>query len=116
MKVIDVNSSNTETVKFNSQTCTAGGGVASLCTLSLATSNAHSSYILQSGTCGLRKALKDLGTSGGEVIVDQRFYDEGWHAGYDHRYQSPGRSGTSVGPVYQKWSQCEWVRRMACSD
>jgi hypothetical protein len=77
VKIIDINSSLTETVAFNSVSCTTGGGVSSVCTLSLANSNTHSSYILRSGTCGLREALNDLGANGGEVIIDQRFYDDG---------------------------------------
>lgn len=77
VKVIDVVAANTETVAFNSNSCTTGGGVASVCTLSLAVANTHNSYVLRSGTCGLREALNDLGTNGGEVIVDQRFYDDG---------------------------------------
>src|SRR6266567_3708012 len=77
VRVIDINSSLSETVAFTANSCTSGGGVASVCTLTLATSNAHTSYILRSGTCGLREALNDLGGLGGEVIVDQRFYDDG---------------------------------------
>lgn len=77
VKIIDINSTLTETVAFNSNSCTTGAGVSSACTLSLANSNAHSSYILRSGTCGVREALNDLGGNGGEVIVDQRFYDDG---------------------------------------
>lgn len=74
VKIVDVNSSNTETVN----------GVApvfsgSTCNLPFSTSNTHTagSYTLRSGTCGLREALNDLGGQGGEVIVDQRFYDDG---------------------------------------
>ena len=77
VKIIDVVSANTETVAFNSNTCSTGGGVASVCTLSLAAVNTHNSYVLRSGTCGLQEALNDLGSNGGEVIVDQRFYDDG---------------------------------------
>lgn len=77
VKVIDVVSANTETVAITANSCGTGAGVSSACTLSLSTSNAHSSYILRSGTCGLREALNDLNGQGGEVIVDQRFYDDG---------------------------------------
>lgn len=77
VRIIDINSALSETVAFTSNSCTTGGGVASVCTLSIAASNAHTSYILRSGTCGVREALNDLGTGGGEVIVDQRFYDDG---------------------------------------
>jgi hypothetical protein len=77
VKIIDINSSLTETVAFNSNSCTTGAGVASVCTLSLANSNSHTSYVLRSGTCGLREALNDLGTAGGTVLVDQQFYDDG---------------------------------------
>jgi hypothetical protein len=74
VKIIDVNSSNTETV--NGVTPSFSGGT---CSLAFSTSNTHSagSYILRSGTCGLREALNDLGGLGGEVIIDQRFYDDG---------------------------------------
>ena len=74
VKIIDVNSAASETVN----------GVApvfsgSTCTLNLSPSNTHTSgsYILRSGTCGLREALNDMGNNGGEVIVDQAFYDAG---------------------------------------
>jgi hypothetical protein len=80
VKIIDINSSLTETVAFNSVSCTNGGGVASVCTLSLANTNTHTSYVLRSGTCGLREALNDLNGAGGEVIIDQRFYDDGCSA------------------------------------
>jgi hypothetical protein len=74
VKIIDVNSANTETV--SGVTPAYSGGT---CTLSFSTSNTHTagSYILRSGTCGLREALNDLGGLGGEVIIDQRFYDDG---------------------------------------
>ena len=74
VKIIDVNSAATETV--SGVTPSYSGGT---CTLSFSTSNTHSagSYILRSGTCGLREALNDLGGLGGEVIIDQRFYDDG---------------------------------------
>ncbi len=74
VKIIDVNSANTETVSGVAPTYSGGS-----CTLPFSTSNTHTagSYILRSGTCGLREALNDLGGNGGEVIVDQRFYDDG---------------------------------------
>lgn len=74
VKIIDVNPSYTETV--NGVAPTYSGGT---CTLSFSASNPHTagSYILRSGTCGLREALNDLGINGGEVIIDQRFYDDG---------------------------------------
>ena len=72
VNVIDVISANSEVVTLNSDTIS--GNIA---TLSLATSNSHSSFHLRSGTCGLREALNDLGSNGGEVIVDQKFYDDG---------------------------------------
>lgn len=103
VKVIDINSANTETVTFTSNTCTTGGGVASVCTLSLNTSNTHTSYILRSGTCGLREALNDLGTGGGEVIVDQRFYDDGCTQSTITGINALVATSTSsgVGPLYQ---------------
>lgn len=54
----------------------------STCSLPLSASNTHTagSYILRSGTCGLREAMNDLGGLGGEVIVDQKFYDDGCSA------------------------------------
>ena len=39
VKIVDMNSTLTETVAFNSNSCTSAGGVASVCTLSLANSN-----------------------------------------------------------------------------
>jgi len=77
VKIIDVNPSNTETV--SGVTPTYSG---STCSLPFSTSNTHTagSYILRSGTCGLREALNDLQSLGGEVIVDQRFYDDGCSA------------------------------------
>jgi hypothetical protein len=74
VKILDINSANTETV--SGVTPTISG---SLCTLSFTTSNTHTagSYFLRSGTCGVREALNDLGTNGGEVIIDQKFYDDG---------------------------------------
>ena len=74
VKVLDIVSANTETVALNSITF-AGA----LCTLSLATSNTHTngSFHLRSGTCGLAEALNDLNSLGGEVIIDQKFYDDG---------------------------------------
>lgn len=74
VKIVDINSAQTETVALNS--ITISGGV---CALSLATSNTHSvdSYVLRSGTCGLAEALNDLGAGGGEVVIDQKFYDDG---------------------------------------
>ncbi len=48
------------------------------CSISLSSpAYTHASYVLQSGTCGLREALNDLQGKGGEVIVDQGFYDAG---------------------------------------
>lgn len=35
VKIVDINSTLTETVAFNSNSCTSAGGVASVCTLSL---------------------------------------------------------------------------------
>ena len=71
--VQDVVSANTETVALSSAPSCSG----SYCTLSLAVTTTHNSFVLRSGTCGLREALNDLGTNGGEVIVDQGFYDAG---------------------------------------
>lgn len=72
IKIVDIASANTETV--NGVTPTYSGG---LCTLPVAPSNTHTSFHLRSGTCGLREALNDMGLNGGEVIVDQKFYDDG---------------------------------------
>lgn len=69
VKIVD---NVSETVALSSKTYSGGN-----CTLSLATSNAHTSFHLRSGTCGLREALNDMGGQGGEVIVDQKFYDDG---------------------------------------
>lgn len=76
VKVVDQVSANTETVALNSlPTCGAGGS--GNFTLNLATANAHSSFHLRSGTCGLQEAINDLGANAGEVIIDQKFYDDG---------------------------------------
>ncbi len=70
---LDANSSHTETVTPNSATVNNG-----YCSISLSSpSYTHASYTLQSGTCGVREALNDLQGNGGEVIVDQGFYDAG---------------------------------------
>lgn len=72
IKIVDSTSSLTETV--SGVTPTYNGGTA---TLSVTATNTHYSFHLRSGTCGLREALNDLGGLGGEVIVDQKFYDDG---------------------------------------
>lgn len=73
--VNDQIAANTETVSLTAFQVNSNG----LCTLTLSTSNTHTgtSYWLSSGTCGLREALNDLGTTGGVVIVDQEFYFQG---------------------------------------
>ena len=69
----DGNSTLTET-----DALTAFSNSTGYCTLTLTQTNAHvGSYVLTSGTCGLREALNDLQGYGGEVIVDQQFYDAG---------------------------------------
>jgi hypothetical protein len=103
VRVIDVVSANSETVTFTSNSCTTGAGVSSACTLSLATANSHSSYVLRSGSCGLREALNDLGTAGGEVIVDQRFYDDGCTQATItgiNALVATASSGSNTGPIY----------------
>lgn len=70
--VSDDTSANTETIALTTVTQTS-----STCTLALSTANTHTSFRLRSGTCGLREALNDLNKLGGEVIVDQKFYDDG---------------------------------------
>lgn len=72
LKIIDAVSANTETVTPSAITLTS-----SLCTVSMAPSNTHVSYTIVSGTCGLQEAINDLGTSGGEVVITQEFYDKG---------------------------------------
>ena len=72
VKIVDINSTLTETVALTSVTYSG-----SIATLALSATNAHTSYVLRSGTCGLREALNDLGGQGGEVIIDQKFYDDG---------------------------------------
>lgn len=72
VRINDISSSLSETV--NGVTPTYSGG---LCTLALTTVNTHTSFHLRSGTCGLQEAINDLGGNGGEVIVDQKFYDDG---------------------------------------
>lgn len=75
VKIIDLVAANTETVS----------GVApiyagSICTLPLAASNAHSSFHLRSGTCGLKEAQNDKGAAAATILVDQKFYDDGCSA------------------------------------
>lgn len=76
VKIIE-NGNNSATETVSGVTPTYSG---STCTLPFSTSNTHNSFILRSGTCGLREALNDLNGQGGEVIVDQRFYDDGCSA------------------------------------
>jgi hypothetical protein len=77
VKVVDIVSANTETVALSSITLSQA-----VCSLSLATSNPHAtdSYILRSGTCGLKEAQNDKGANAGTIIVDQKFYDDGCNA------------------------------------
>src|SRR5271166_1661877 len=73
VKVIDINSANTETLVLSSASCSGN-----LCTIALASAAyTHNSFVLRSGTCGLDEAINDLGVAGGEVIIDQGFYDAG---------------------------------------
>lgn len=72
IRIVDITSANSETV--NGVAPTYNG---STCTLSVTAVNAHTSFHMRSGTCGLQEAINDMGTSGGEVIVDQKFYDDG---------------------------------------
>lgn len=72
VNIQDIVSANTETVTGAAATFSG-----STCTIPLAPANTHNSFTLRSGTCGLREALNDLGGQGGEVIVDQKFYDDG---------------------------------------
>jgi len=72
IKIIDVNSTLTETVSGVVPTYSGG-----ICTLGISPSNTHYSFDLRSGTCGLQEAINDLGANGGEVIIDQKFYDDG---------------------------------------
>lgn len=74
VRIVDNTSANSETVSQNA--APSFNGTNGNCSLSLATSNTHSqgSYFLTSPTCGLREALDDLGTTGGEVIITQEWY------------------------------------------
>lgn len=74
IKIVDINSSLSETVTPAATPITYNGGLA---TINFTPANTHTSFHLRSGTCGLREALNDLGGNGGEVIVDQKFYDDG---------------------------------------
>ncbi len=72
IKIVDITSANTETVAQTAATISGG-----YCTVNpTSPANAHTSYHLRSGTCGLVPAMKDLGGSG-TVNVDQAFYDAG---------------------------------------
>ena len=70
--IVDPSAGN-ETIALNAAPAVNGAYV----TLNLANTLTHNTYDLRSGTCGLREALNDLGGQGGEVIVDQAFYDDG---------------------------------------
>lgn len=76
VKIVDINSANTETVNGATPSLQVGNGT---CFLPLAPVNQHfnGSYILRSGTCGLKEAQNDKGTNPGTIIVDQKFYDDG---------------------------------------
>ena len=73
VNIIDAVSANTE-VAAESAVPTLNG---STCSLNLTTVNSHYSFVLRSGTCGLREALNDLNGKAGVVIIDQKFYDDG---------------------------------------
>ena len=72
VNIIDDVSANTETVAETAPTITS-----STCTVNMSPANPHYSFHLRSGTCGVREALNDLNGNGGEVIIDQKFYDDG---------------------------------------
>jgi hypothetical protein len=74
IRIIDIASGSSETVTPAATPVTYAGGT---CTINFTPANTHTSFRLRSGTCGLREALNDLGGLGGEVIVDQKFYDDG---------------------------------------
>lgn len=74
VKINDITSANSETVTPAAVPVTYNGGLA---TINITPTNTHTSFHLRSGTCGLREALNDLGGLGGEVIIDQKFYDDG---------------------------------------
>lgn len=74
IRIIDINSANSETVTPAATPITYNGGS---CTINVTPTNSHSAFHLRSGTCGLREALNDFGSSGGTVLVDQKFYDDG---------------------------------------
>src|ERR1700691_3160372 len=72
VNIIDAVSANTEIVTETAPTINS-----STCTINMSPANTHYSFNLRSGTCGLREALNDLGGKGGEVIIDQKWYDDG---------------------------------------
>lgn len=73
VRIIDYQTSaNSETV--TGVVPTYNGGT---CTLSYTMVNTHTYFHVRSATCGLREALNDMGTNGGIVLVDQKFYDDG---------------------------------------
>jgi hypothetical protein len=74
IRIIDIASGSSETVTPAATPVSYAGGT---CTINFTPANTHTSFHLRSGTCGLREALNDLGGLGGEVIVDQKFYDDG---------------------------------------
>jgi hypothetical protein len=74
IRIVDIASGSSETVTPAATPVSYAGGT---CTINVTPTNTHTSFHLRSGTCGLREALNDLGGLGGEVIVDQKFYDDG---------------------------------------
>ncbi|HEV2990830.1 MAG TPA: hypothetical protein VG759_20495 [Candidatus Angelobacter sp.] len=74
IKIVDTaNSANTETVTPSSVVVNG-----SQCNITATFANAHGAgaYLIRSGTCGLKEALIDLGSSG-TALVTQEFYDQG---------------------------------------
>ena len=77
IKIVDMaNSANTETVTPSSVLVNA-----SQCNISATFANPHNAgaYLIRSGTCGLKEAILDLGSSG-TALVTQEFYDQGCSA------------------------------------
>jgi hypothetical protein len=77
VKVNDLTTpANTETVNL-----TAFTSAAPTCALTLSTVNQHTgSYVLQSGTCGLKEAVNIFGGSAANYEIGQEFYSRGCSA------------------------------------
>jgi len=101
VKVNDLTTpANTETVAL-----TGFSSVAPVCSATLSTVNPHTgSYVLQSGTCGLKEAILIFGGSVATYEVTQGFYDRGCSAA-----TITSVTGSASGSVLVDSSNGVWV-------